>query len=82
MPAPSRAAASYSSRGMFCRPAMTMRKANGHPFHTDTVSRATKLLSPISQNDGLSVRPSWSCRTWFTRPLSCWNMNTQVMTAA
>ena len=82
MPAPSIAAASYSSLGMFCRPAITMRKANGQPFHTDTTSSATKLLSPISQKDGLSVRPSWSCSTWFTRPLSRWNMNAQVMTAA
>ncbi len=81
-PAPSRAAASYSSLGMFCRPAMMIRKANGQPFQTETTSSAKKLLSPISQKEEPSVRPSWSCRTWFTRPLSRWNMNAQVMTAA
>lgn len=40
------------------------------------------LLSPISQNDGSSVMPSWSCSTWLISPLSRWNMNAQVMTAA
>lgn len=40
MPAPSSAAASYNSPGMFWSPAVTTRKANGQPFHTETVSRA------------------------------------------
>ncbi len=61
---------------------MTVRKAKGQPFQTETTSRAQKLLSPMSQKAGLSPMPSWSCRTWFTRPLSRWNMNAQVMTAA
>lgn len=68
---------------MFWRAAVTTRKANGQPFHTETVSRAQKLLSPMSQKVcSAPPRPSWSWRTWFTRPLSRWNMNTQVMTAA
>src|ERR1700742_4180828 len=50
MPAPSIAAASYSSLGMFCSPAVRHRKANGHDRHTDTVTSALKLLLPISQN--------------------------------
>lgn len=69
------------SRGMFCSPAMTVRKANGQPFHTETTSRAQKLLSPMSQKAGLSPMPSWSWRTWLIRPLSRWNMNAHVMTA-
>ena len=46
------------------------------------MTSAKKLLSPISQNDGLLVMPSRSCSSWFTRPLSRWNMNAQMMTAA
>src|SRR6478609_12012488 len=81
-PAPSSAAASYSSRGMFCRPAVRVRKANGQDFQTETVSSAQKLLSPISQNGLSLVRCSWSCSTWLIRPVSRWNMKDQVITAA
>ncbi|MDF6017323.1 hypothetical protein [Streptomyces sp. JH34] len=39
-PTPSMAAASYSSRGMFCSTAISMRKANGQPFQTETMISA------------------------------------------
>src|ERR1700742_4131281 len=45
-PAPSIAAASYSSRGMFCRPAISARNANGQDFQTETITSDQKLLLP------------------------------------
>src|SRR5882757_6904538 len=55
MPAPSMDAASYSSRGLFWRAAISIRNANGQDFQSETTTSAMKLLLPISQNDGWSV---------------------------
>ncbi len=44
---------------MVCSPAMTTRNANGQLRHTETITSAKKLLSPISQKVGALVMPSW-----------------------
>ena len=67
---------------MPCRPAITHRNANGQLRQIEMMTRAKKLLCPISQNDGLLVMPSVLCSSWFTRPLLYWNMNDQMMTEA
>lgn len=67
---------------MFCRLTISVRNANGQDFQTETTTRAVKLLSPISQNGLSSIRCSWSTSTWLIRPVSRWNMNDQVITAA
>jgi hypothetical protein len=66
---------------MFCSAAMRIRKANGQVRHTATTTRATKLLSPMSQKGSESVSPNWSCMTWLTMPPSRWSRKDQVMTA-
>src|SRR3954469_4166053 len=48
--APSTEAASYTSFGTDCRPAMSIRNAKGQVFQIATTTTATKALLPISQN--------------------------------
>jgi hypothetical protein len=61
---------------------MRQRKANGQVRQTDTTSSATKLFPPMSQNGRSSTRPRSSTSTWLTSPVSRWNMNVHVITAA
>src|ERR1700744_2376525 len=51
--APSPAAASYISVGMFCSAASRMRKANGNQRHTAAATIDQNALLPRSQNGGL-----------------------------
>src|SRR5689334_4063167 len=81
--APSTEAASYTSFGTDCRPAMSMRNANGQVFQIATTTTETKAFEPISQNGPVPLnRCSWSTRMWLIAPESRWNMNFQVMMPA
>ena len=66
---------------MLCMPAVTTRKANGQVRQTAVITRAAKLLPPISQNGRCEVRCRSRTMIWFTAPWSRWNMNSQVMVA-
>src|SRR5579875_3156053 len=79
--APSTAAASYISVGMFCSAASRMRNAYGNHRQTAAATIDQNALLPNSQNGGLWARCSSWTSTVLTTPLSRWSMKLQTMIA-
>src|SRR5579875_1288753 len=75
--APSTAAASYISVGMFCSAASRIRNANGNQRHTAAATIDQNALLPSSQNGGVCTTCRACTRKAFTTPLSRWRMQHQ-----
>src|SRR5512133_10816 len=80
-PAPSTAAASYSSLGMLCIPANVIKNANGHNRHTVVITMLQNALLPSSQNGRPCVRCRSSTNNVFNAPLSRSSMKLHPITA-
>ena len=67
---------------MDCRPAVSIRNANGHdPPDPDDDQRDEALSPEQPERVPVARGPAGPTGRWFTRPVSRWNMNRQVMTA-